>query len=67
MLAHVSEQLVNKPAHERPRRVNAGNQLGNHLQPHTLYEWQYSKFINNVGKDDVTPAGSYLQSSLELA
>jgi hypothetical protein len=37
MLAHVSEQLVNEPAHERPRRVNAGNQLGNHLQPHTLY------------------------------
>jgi hypothetical protein len=37
MLAHVSEQLVDEPAHERPRRVNAGYQLGNHLQPHTLY------------------------------
>ncbi len=32
MLAHISEQLVDETAHERARRVNAGNQLGNHLQ-----------------------------------
>jgi hypothetical protein len=32
MLAHVSEQLMDEPAHERARRVNAGNQLRNHLE-----------------------------------
>jgi hypothetical protein len=44
MLAHVSEQLVDEPAHERPRRVNAGNQLRNHLQATHII---YGKLLNS--------------------
>jgi hypothetical protein len=51
MLAHVGEQLMNEPADKGAGRVNARNQLGNHLHPIQIIitgNTVYKQYIENL-------------------